>query len=365
MLDCKKLSNLINILNRHKIKGCLMGPGYNLEYITGIKPFQDERFKGLFVLADGRRFFICPELYYEDFRKELGEDTHMYVWSDNDGVLGTFEKAAKDYGLKDMSISIDDAIRGIDLLDMNEIMKANFINKSDIFKDLRIIKDKEEVEYLAKASEIADKTFDEIVKFIRPGVSEKDIADKIKELLIEFGGEELSFEPIVASGPNGSMPHYNDDKRVIEEQDLVILDFGCRYKGYCSDTSRTVFIGEPTEEQKKVYEIVLRANREAEKAVKEGVTAGEIDRIARKIITDEGYGEYFINRTGHGIGVEIHEEPFIKEGNKEILKSGMAFSVEPGIYIPGKFGMRVEDIVIVDGEKARILNKSNKEMTIV
>ena len=184
-------------------------------------------------------------------------------------------------------------------------------------------------------------------------------------MLIEFGGEELSFEPIVASGPNGSMPHYNDDKRVIEEQDLVILDFGCRYKGYCSDTSRTVFIGEPTEEQKKVYEIVLRANREAEKAVKEGVTAGEIDRIARKIITDEGYGEYFINRTGHGIGVEIHEEPFIKEGNKEILKSGMAFSVEPGIYIPGKFGMRVEDIVIVDGEKARILNKSNKEMTIV
>lgn len=365
MLDSEKLSKLVNILSKHKVDGYIMGPSFNLEYLSGISPFSDERFKALFVLADGRWFFICPELYYEDFREALGEDAHMYVWSDNEGVFRAFEKASEDYQLSEKTIAIDDGIRGIDLIDMKEIIKAKFINGSNISKDLRIIKDEEEIQYLAKAAEIADKTFNEVIKYIKPGVTEKDVADKIKELLMEFGGEGLSFEPIVASGPNSSMPHYNDDKRVIGDQDLVILDFGCRYKGYCSDTSRTVFIGEPAEEQRKVYEIVLRANREAEKAVKEGVPAEQIDRIARDVITNEGYGEYFICRTGHGIGVEIHEEPFIKEGNKEILRSGMAFSVEPGIYIPGKFGMRVEDIVVVDGEGSIILNKSNKEMTIV
>ena len=183
--------------------------------------------------------------------------------------------------------------------------------------------------------------------------------------MIEFGGEELSFQPIVASGPNSSMPHYNDDKRVIEEQDIIVLDFGCRYKGYCSDTSRTVFVGEPTDEMKKIYEICLRATTEAKKAVREGITAEEVDKVARDIITNEGYGQYFINRTGHGIGLAVHEAPYIKNGNKQILENGMCFSIEPGIYIPGKFGMRIEDIVMVDGDKARVFNNSNRNMVII
>ena len=216
-----------------------------------------------------------------------------------------------------------------------------------------------------KAALIADKAYEEIVKFIKPGLTEKDIGDKLKKLLIEFGGQGLSFEPIVASGPNSSMPHYSGNQRVIEEKDLVILDFGCLYNGYCSDTSRTVFVGEPSEEQRKIYEIVLRANKEAEESAKEVIKAEDLDRIARGVITDAGYGEYFINRTGHGIGVEIHEEPYIRDGNKEILKTGMAFSIEPGIYIPGKFGMRVEDIVVIDGDSSIILNKTSKDITIV
>lgn len=365
MLDKNKLSKLTNILLDHKVDGCLMAPTNDIEYLAGIKAYVCERFQGFFALADGRWFVISPELYYEVWREALGEEAHIYVWSDNEGVNGAFEKVAKDYELEGKTILINDGIRGIDLLDMEGIMKANFINGDKTLEEFRLLKDEEEIEYLSKAADIADKTFEEVVKYIKPGVTEKDISDKIKELLIELGGDELSFEPIVASGPNSSKPHYNDDKRVIEEQDLVILDYGCRYKGYCSDISRTVFIGEPTEEQRKVYEIVLRANEEAEKAVREGIAAEEIDKIARKIISDEGYGEYFICRTGHGIGLAVHEAPYIKDGNKEILKTGMAFSIEPGIYIPGKFGMRVEDIVVVDGKGSRILNKANKKMTIV
>lgn len=365
MLNDKRIGDLVNILFKYDIDGYLMGANFDLKFLTGINPFPDERFKGMLVMKDGRKAFISPELYYEDFRNTLGEDIPMYVWSDNEGVENTFVKIKEDYGLEGKSIAIDDSILGIDLLDMIDIIEANFINQRNISKEMRIIKDDDEISNLQKAADIADKAYENILEFIKPGVTEKEISDKIKELLMEFGGEDLSFEPIVASGPNSSMPHYSGDQRVIEEQDLVILDFGCIYNGYCSDTSRTVFIGEPTEEQRKVYEIVLEANSKAEEATKEGIKAEDLDKIARGVIEDAGYGKYFINRTGHGIGVEIHEEPYIKDGNKEVLKTGMAFSIEPGIYIPGKFGMRVEDIVVVDGNGAKILNKSRKKLIIV
>ncbi len=365
MLDKKKLDKLVKILGERKVDGCVMGPGHDVEYLAGIKPFTDERFRGFYVLTDGRWFFICPELYYEEVREALGEEAHIYIWSDAVGVLGSFEKAAVDYELNGKVIAVNDGVRAIDLIDMENIITGKFVNGSSIFEELRLLKDEEEAGYLAKAGEIADKTFEEVIKFIRPGVTEREISNKIKELLAQFGGEGLSFSPIVASGSNSSRPHYNDDKRVIEEQDLVILDYGCTYRGYCSDISRTVFIGNPTEEQKKVYDICLRATIEAEKAVREGIPAEEVDKVARDIITEAGYGEYFICRTGHGIGLAFHEAPFIKNGNKEILKTGMCFSIEPGIYIPGKFGMRVEDIVMVDPKGTRVFNNADRNMTIV
>jgi len=365
MLDKSKLNKLVNILIEEKVDVCLMGPSHDVEYLAGIKPFSDERFRGFFVLADGRWFFICPELYYEEVRGALGEEAHIYVWSDGEGVLGCFEKAQADYNLNGKSMAINEGVRAIDLIDMSEYMKCKYINGETIFEKLRLRKSEEEAELMAEAGRIADRTFEEVIKYIKPGITERDIASKIKELLIEFGGEELSFHPIVASGPNSSKPHYNDDNRVIEEQDIIVLDFGCRYKGYCSDTSRTIFVGEPTEEQKKIYEICLRATTEAKNAVREGITAEEVDKVARDIITKEGYGQYFINRTGHGIGLAVHEAPYIKNGNKQILETGMCFSIEPGIYIPGKFGMRIEDIVMVDGDKARVFNNSNRNMVII
>lgn len=365
MLNNKRLNKLIKILTDYGIDGYLMGANFDLKFLTGINPFPDKRFKGLLILKDGRKAFISPELYYEDFRNTLGEDMNIYVWGDNEGINTTFTKLKEEYDLEGKTIAIDDSIRGIDLLDMIDIIKANFINEKNISKELRIIKDKEGIKSLEKAASIADKTYEEVLKFIKPGVTERHISDKIKELLLEFGGEDLSFEPIVASGPNSSMPHYSGNDRVIGDQDLVILDFGCVYGGYCSDISRTVFIGQATDEQLEIYDIVLRANKQAEDAAKEGIKAEDLDRIARGVIEDAGYGKYFINRTGHGIGLEVHEEPYIKEGNKEVLKTGMAFSIEPGIYIPGRFGMRVEDIVLIDGDGSKILNKANKELTII
>ncbi len=365
MLNKEKLSKLVEILKERKLDGCIITPSHDLEYLTEAPSFTCERFRGFFVLADGRYFSICPSLYYEETRNTLGEDTQIYVWTDSEGVTDSFIKAEKDYKLSGKTIGINEGVRAIDLIDMGQVIKADFINGHSMFEDLRVIKNEEEVSYLKGAAVIADKAFEGIVKFIKPGIKEKDIAAKLKELLIELGGESLSFDPIVASGPNSSKPHYSEDGRVIEKNDLIILDYGCKYKGYCSDISRVVFVGEPTEEQKKVYEIVLKANMEAEKAVREGATAHEIDATAQRVIKENGYGEYILSRTGHGIGTAVHEAPYIREGNEQILKTGMAFSVEPGIYIAGKFGMRVEDIVVVDGDGVNILNEAPKGMTIV
>ncbi len=365
MLNKERLIKLVELLKERNMDGCLMTPSHDLEYLTEAPGFTCERFRGLFVLSDGRYFSICPSLYYEETRSSLGEDTQIYVWTDSEGVTDSFIKADKDYSLSGKTLAINDGVRAIDLIDMGEHIKAKFVNGHSMFEDLRVIKTDEEVGYLEGAAHIADKAFEEIVKFIKPGITERDIANRLKESLIELGGESLSFDPIVASGPNSSKPHYSEDSRVIEKNDLIILDYGCKYKGYCSDISRTVFVGEPTEEQKKVYEIVLKANMEAEKAVKEGVTAHEVDAIAQKVIRENGYGEYILSRTGHGIGIAVHEAPYIRQGNDQVLKTGMAFSVEPGVYIAGKFGMRVEDIVVVDGDGVNVLNKAPKGMTIV
>ncbi|HYF74998.1 MAG TPA: M24 family metallopeptidase, partial [Candidatus Nitrosocosmicus sp.] len=234
-----------------------------------------------------------------------------------------------------------------------------------ILEKMRLQKNQEEEDFLRKAAAIADEVMGKVIAYIRPGLIERDISKKIEELFMECGGQGLSFYPIVASGPNTSRPHYNKDDRRIEEQDVIILDFGCRYNGFCSDISRTVFVGEPTEEQRKVFDIVVKANTAAEELVKPGVTAEQVDLTARNIIRDAGYGHCFLNRTGHGIGMAVHEGPYIKEGNTQILEPGMTFSVEPGIYIAGRFGMRVEDIVLVTENGKEVLNKYTKDIIIV
>jgi len=161
------------------------------------------------------------------------------------------------------------------------------------------------------------------------------------------------------------MPYYCEDLRVIQEKDIIILDLGCKYKGYCSDISRTVFVGGITDEEKKVYDIILRANKAGEETAKQGVKAENVDKASRDIIKSEGYGQYFLNRTGHGIGISVHEAPYIKTGNKQILERGMAFSVEPGIYMQNKFGMRIEDIVVIRADGPEVLNNFTKEIIVI
>lgn len=365
MSQNSKISELSRKLKAEGLGAIVVGPSPDLEYLSGLHFHPDERFKALFALADGRFFHIIPELYYEEARERLGSEARIYVWSDSDGFLSAVNKAAGDYGIDAMDIGVNDGVRAVDLLDMKECLDVNFKNGAGILERMRLIKGEEERELLRKAAAIADKVMAEIIKYIRPGLLERDISNRIEELFLEYGGQGLAFDSIVASGPNTSRPHYNKDDRMIEEKDIIILDFGCRYNGFCSDISRTVFVGEPTEEQRRIFDIVLEANTKAEELVRPGITAGEVDLAARSVIREAGYGHCFLNRTGHGIGMAVHEGPYIKEGNDQVLEPGMSFSIEPGIYIAGRFGMRVEDIVLVTENGREILNKATRDIIIV
>ena len=365
MIQLQRINELARLMRAESMDALIVGPNTDLTYLAGLSPFLDERFKSLVILKDGHFFHICPELYYEETREALGPETDIFVWSDTDGFLKAADAANHSYHLDHMTIGINDAVRAVDLLSLGSVVTATFVVADRVLEQLRVCKSAEERDFLRMAARIADEVAAEILPSIHPGTTEQEVKKKIGELFAAKGTPELAFETIVASGPNSSRPHYMGGSRVITDHDVVVLDFGCRYHGYCSDTSRMVFVGEPTEEQRKVYEIVLQSNLAGERAARAGVTAGDVDKASRDVITAAGYGSNFLNRTGHGIGMADHEAPFIKQGNPMVLQEGMAFSVEPGICLAGRFGMRVEDIVIIDQGKAEVLNKSRKDITIL
>jgi len=357
-----KINEITKYMKKNGLDVLFIGTSTDLEYLTGLSSMSCERLKVLVILKDGRHFFICPQLYYEETRQALGDNERMFVWSDSDGFLKSIEEADQIYHLQGMNIGVNDVIRAIDMIAIQGVISGNFLDGSGVMENVRQIKDKEEMKLMKRAAQIADEVAEEIINFIKPGLSEGNIAKRIKELFIEKGADDISFEPIVASGPNSSKPHYNDDKRIIEDSDIIVLDFGGRYQGYCSDMSRTIFLGKPSKLQEEIYNIVNRANTEAELYARKGVTAADVDKKARDIINEAGYGQYFLNRTGHGIGMAVHETPYIKEGNGVVLENGMVFSIEPGIYISGQFGMRIEYIVLIENGVGNVLNKFTKDM---
>jgi len=364
MLNQKYIDKLLKIMKDKSIDALMIGPSTDLKFLLGYSPHPDERFQSFVLLNTGEFFYISPQITAEEIEEKIKTEIDMYTWGDHEGFVGTTVNALKKYGLENKKIGINNGIIGINYLDIKNSFDANFINGHQILEELRIIKDDKEIEFMRKASELADKVMSRTIEFIQPGVTEKDIKEKIEEYFIEEGADGVSFTPIIASGKNSSKPHYAEDSRVIQEKDIVILDLGCKYQGLCSDMSRTVFVGGVTEEERKVYEIIRESNEAGENKAQIGTKSEEVDKAARDIIIEAGYGDCFINRTGHGIGYSVHEAPDIVGGNDIKLVPGMAFSIEPGIYIPNKFGMRIEDIVVMTEEGPEILNKFTKDIII-
>ena len=231
--------------------------------------------------------------------------------------------------------------------------------------DMRTIKSTEEIEKIHKAQKIAEKAFDEILGFIRPGVTEREIALKLDNCMLENGAEGLSFETIALAGANTSMPHGVPGNYKVKNGDFVLMDFGAVYDGYHSDMTRTVCVGQSSEKMGKIYDIVLKAQLEALKKVKSGITGSELDGYARDIIDESGYGDFFGHSLGHGVGMEIHEFPTASSKSETILKENMVVTVEPGIYLPGEFGVRIEDFVVVTENSHQNLTNCPKKLIIL
>ena len=248
---------------------------------------------------------------------------------------------------------------------LDNALQVELVPAQGLVNGLRAAKDQEEIDAMVQAQRIAERAFDEILKFIKPGVTEKEIAAKLEYDMLRFGAQKMSFDPIVVSGPNGSLPHGVPSDKKVENGEFITMDFGCIYNGYCSDMTRTVALGEPTEEMRKVYNVVLQAQLAGLAASKAGVTGKSIDAAARKVIEDAGYGEYFGHGYGHSVGIEIHEAPNANMRDETPMPVGAAVSAEPGIYLPGRFGVRIEDVAIMTEDGCIDITKAPKDLIVL
>lgn len=235
----------------------------------------------------------------------------------------------------------------------------------DLISGLRAAKDPEELEWMRRSQVITDQAFTNILDFIRPGMTEREVAARLVYELMRLGASRPSFDPIVAAGANGSMPHAVPGETVIENGMLVTMDFGGVYQGYCSDMTRTIAVGQPSDEMRLVYDTVLQAQRAGLCAAKAGVPGSQVDAAARNVIEQAGYGEYFGHSLGHSLGLEVHESPNFSPGEQAVLPVGAVLSCEPGIYLPGRFGVRIEDVVILTETGCENMTASPKELIVL
>jgi Xaa-Pro dipeptidase len=357
------LNKLVEILKEKEIDAILIAPSEEMEFIMGHNTHLCERFQALIIKNDGNYFYICNLLTQDEIQSVLGPSIKVYGWFDGDVFTDTVKKAFEEQGLIGKTVAVNSTERAFIILQIMEAMDVKFINGKPFLEDMRIIKNEEELDNLRMAARITDESYDELLEFIKPGIKEADIARKMNEIFKEKGADE-GFT-MVCSGLNSSYPHYNDDQRVIQEKDIIVLDWGCKYNNMCADMSRTIFVGGITEEEKKVYEIVKASQEAGEKAAVQGAYIPDVDNASRDIIEKSGYGEYFFTRLGHGIGYSVHEAPDIKASNKRNLEKGMVFSIEPGIYLAGNFGIRIENIVAVTEDGNEVLNKASKDIKVI
>ena len=259
----------------------------------------------------------------------------------------------------------DEYMTVADFRRFSEKLSCELVPATQLLWDLRAVKDSEELNCMIQAQRITEKAFDDILKEIRPGVSEKEIAARILYLMLHYGAEDKSFDPIVVSGPNGSLPHGVPSEKLIQDGEFVTMDIGCKFGGYCSDMTRTVAVGHVTDEMRTVYETVLQAQLAGIGAAKGGITGHDLDAAARQVIEDAGYGPYFGHSFGHSVGVEIHETPNATPSNHQPLLVGTVISEEPGIYLPGKLGVRIEDVVILTENGCQDITLSPKNLIIL
>lgn len=380
----KRRNNLRHLMQDKQIDGVLLDSPSNLYYYTGFTGGEAIFFMAIKGNAsengeasgDGQEsgYIITDSRYYEQVEKECPELVLLKLEQTGYGqvVKGLLDQIYGEKGrnqdgcMEKACIAVEDTMQLASYRRLSEACKEySFQTASDSMNACRMVKDNVELTKLAKAEAIGDAAFSYILDRIKPGITETEIALELEFFMKRQGASRLSFDTIVASGSNSSMPHAQVTDRRVEKGDFVTMDFGCVYQGYCSDMTRTVAVGAPTEEMKKVYQIVLDANLRALDSIREGIRCSEIDAVARDYIRACGYGAYFGHGLGHGVGLDIHEEPRFSPKCSVITRENMVITDEPGIYLPGRFGVRIEDLVVVKKEGYETLSRSDKKLIIL
>ncbi|WP_017728850.1 M24 family metallopeptidase [Halalkalibacterium ligniniphilum] len=353
-----RIGKVRHLLDELNLDAAVITSPTNFFYFSGTWLDSHERLQAIVITKDGELSMIVHEMSKEEI-KPTGLYENLF-WKDGDNSLDLLATVLPDYG----KISIDNEWPSHNLIKlMDRKPHASFVESTNTIGASRLLKDSQEVNLLKKSGAIADDVMKQVIDYIKPGLTEKDVTEEIKRLFALHKVEQLSFNPIVGAGKNGAIPHHQSDETQIAVGDMVVIDMGGIKDHYCSDMTRTVVVGgEATEEMKKAYSIVKRAQEEAVKAVKPGIPLKTIDDTARRVISEAGYGAYFTHRTGHGLGIEVHEEPFVTSDNEQLLEEGMVISIEPGIYLPGTFGVRIEDIVVVTSDGCERLNHVSHEL---
>ena len=319
---------------------------------------------GMLLIFKECAYLIIDFRYIEKARNTVKNCTVM----EQENLTEQINSLMKKHNAKSLAVeSMDMTLSRMSFLE-KKFPDIEFIKSDELSNniyDMRTIKSTEEIEKIHKAQKIAEKAFDEILGFIRPGVTEREIALKLDNCMLENGAEGLSFETIALAGANTSMRHGVPGNYKVKNGDFVLMDFGAVYDGYHSDMTRTVCVGQSSEKMGKIYDIVLKAQLEALKKVKSGITGSELDGYARDIIDESGYGDFFGHSLGHGVGMEIHEFPTASSKSETILKENMVVTVEPGIYLPGEFGVRIEDFVVVTENSHQNLTNCPKKLIIL
>lgn len=353
-------NQIAQALESQNLDALLLTQEANRFYASG---FHSSGTDGVAIVTKAKNYYFTDSRYTEaaarhvqNARIDEAKPGRGYVTLINE-ALG--EQDAKRVGFEDAYMTVAD----YELY--RKSLRCELVPAAKLLMELRTVKDAGEQEAMIAAQRIAEQALENILKEIRPGVTEKEIAARLQYLMLHFGAENMSFDPIVVSGPNGSLPHGVPSEKTIQGGEFVTMDFGCIYRGYCSDMTRTVAVGSVTDEMRGVYETVLAAQKAGIAAAAAGVTGRDVDGAARRVIEDAGYGDYFGHSFGHGVGVEIHEFPNASPRNETPLPAGAVISAEPGIYLPGRLGVRIEDVIILKDGGCTDITLAPKDLMIL
>jgi len=368
MIYQNRLDNLRHLMSEHHISLTAVNAGSDLTYFTGLSFHVSERPAILFIPIDSLPRFFFPEFEHEKV-SNISTEILLFPYSEDTEqwpvimghLLNTIAPAIAQVFVAPESFRF---------LEMELIQKAMpelaFFSAAEMFKELRIIKDEYEQAAICKAVKTAEQAFQLTIPSIRCGQTEIEIANQLFIHLLEQGSSaELPFHPIVASGPNSANPHAVPCERCLQEGDLVVIDWGACWEGYISDITRTLSVGEPTLQAATIAALVLSANQAGRDRIRPGILASEVDAAARDVIVSSGHGKHFTHRTGHGIGLKAHEEPYISSTESTSLKAGMTFTIEPGIYLPDWGGVRIEDNMLVTSQGADTLTNLPRELWVI